>query len=187
MICASAKLAQLKNVDLENPPKLANADYHSSRSAKLDVVWSWSAHLKLVKNASPSRKEASNIRDANAPFQQKIVSPFLQSLNCTTVNARPFREQFAEVAQAHLAWVVVKMHLEIALSNAEKQHLIAMILRIREEFAFPLQIAAARLSQAKDVLSQKILRAAMLPNSILATRNALLEPSATLSLVKTLD
>jgi len=79
------------------------------------------------------------------------------------------------------------MHLEIALSNAEKQHLIAMILRIREEFAFPLQIAAARLSQAKDVLSQKILRAAMLPNSILATRNALLEPSATLSLVKTLD
>jgi hypothetical protein len=139
-----------------------------------------------VKNASPTPREASIIRDANVPFQQKIAFLFFPSLNCTTATARPFQEQSAVTVLVLQALIAVTTHTKPAKNNADKRMLIATNKK-REESASPLQTAAAKLSPTINAQSLQIQRAAMLPNLMHARRDALLEPSATLSLARMLE
>jgi hypothetical protein len=105
--------------------------------------------------------------------------------NYSIASARPLQELSVETAKAHLESPAVMMHLNLAKNNAE--NLLIVKPRAREEYASLHQTAVARPLLPKNALLLQIQKAASLLNMILATKNALLEQSATLFPAKTLE
>jgi len=88
-----------------------------------------------------------------------------------------------DLAQLQLEFIAETMHTKLAKNNAQTNS----TAKERKEFALPLQIVTAKLKQRKNALKLNLSKNVLLKNTILATKDALLPPVATQSLVKTLD